>query len=436
MSEFDRINLLTKEMVFLWAWCWEHKTDVRGLEAERTQDEPGWNQQICDLKDKLVLFLDVGQPALEDLKKSPGYSRLVWLAVLDQVLPQYRLDLAGTREPLPVMPIDEKMTWLVFLRYRPLGKTVHKEQRFHIRNHLLHHCIIPTMVEGDEIEVETYGWFLHQGLKGLVKDRRPLRCYLGSFADGIQPDWNGMPSKKCTCSKLKDPSVRLDSLYQALEEARGMRADVVVLPELSLCPGLRGEVSSWLKNNTHPFCMVIPGSFHERHDSEGIPVNRTRLLDGRGREVMFHDKMIPYGTDKDCDEVIRPGKGLRLLNTPMGLVALAICRDFLEEDESMALPWQKIAPDWVFVPSMTPIQGIRSHEVRARILSNCCRTRSLVPNQSVSGIYESVHVEESDHVKKDESLHSLHGFASWSDEGGDFKSHHVQPSLRLVVIPV
>ncbi|MBF0436347.1 MAG: hypothetical protein HQL77_13360 [Magnetococcales bacterium] len=264
---------------------------------------------------------------------------------------------------------------------------------------------------------------LRIALRSLVASQRPLKCYLGSFADGIHLCKKVLPGEKCSCPKLSDWKGRRKNLYQALEEARSLNADVVVFPELSICAGLCQELGAWLQDNTHPFCMVVPGSFHEEPDSMGKPINRTMLLDGNGREVFSHEKMIPMGTDKACYEVIRRGKRLHLLKTPLGLVALAICRDFLEDDLSISLPWQQIAPDWAIVPSMTAIQGIRAHKVRAKSLANCCGTRSLVPNQCPYGIF----VENS------------HGFASWPDGKGDFHEHIIDPSScegRLARIPI
>ncbi len=427
MTELDRIDVLTKKMVSIWTWCWGNASAVRGQEAERTRDRRAWNHRMSDLESQVTHYLEEGQVSLDDLEKICHDPELVWLAVLDRVLSQYRLDVGGGREPPPVLPPDNDMKWVVFPRRRPLGETVHQKQSYHIRNCLLHHCIIPTMEGGVEIRVLTNGSYMQHDLMSLLDSRRPMRCYLGSFADGIQPDWGEKPDGKCICSELKEPDVRCESLRQALEEARDMQADVVVLPELSLCSELRHYVSHWLQNNSHPFCMVVPGSFHELPDKEGVPVNRTRLLDGKGREVLFHDKIIPFGTDKDCDEVIRPGNCLRLLNTPVGLMALAICRDFLEGDDSMALPWQKVAPDWVFVPSMSPIQGVRSHEDRAKSLSNCCATRSLVPNQCPFGTYAPDHPGEKG---------NSHGFASWYDtQQGKFTLRTIEPLSRLVEIP-
>ncbi|MBF0141366.1 MAG: hypothetical protein HQL74_13940 [Magnetococcales bacterium] len=273
----------------------------------------------------------------------------------------------------------------------------------------------------------TPGTLLLQNLRLIIDNRCTVKCYLGSFADGIQPDWNNMPHGKCTCSKLKEPEVRRESLRQALEEARALHADVVVLPELSLCPEMRHFVCDWLQNEHHPFCMVVPGSFHEEPDSEGVPVNRTRLLDAQGYEVLTHEKRIPFGTDKVCDEVIRPGKRLRLLRTPLGLVALAICRDFLEKSAANIELWEMVAPDWVFVPSMSPIQGVGAHEDQAQFLSNCCGTRSLVPNQCPHGTYEPIYPGDDG---------NSHGFASWPDLWGKFQLQTIVPTSRLAVIPI
>ncbi len=34
MTEFDRIQELTNEMVSIWAWCWENVSDFMDLDEE------------------------------------------------------------------------------------------------------------------------------------------------------------------------------------------------------------------------------------------------------------------------------------------------------------------------------------------------------------------------------------------------------------------
>lgn len=427
MTELDRIKPLVERMIRLWAWCWDDTSGFMQQEAERVDVEKEWNRWVDNLKAQLLLYLEDGQPTLDDLIRDDSGRQLVWLAVLDKVLWELNWDLAGYREPFTVVTYNQAK-WMVFLRQRPLGPTVHQSQSFHVRNYLQHHCIIPAEKGGRSIDVVMPGPSLQRSLRSLVGSQRSVKCYLGSFADGIQPDWNGMPNKRCQCSRLDNLAGRRTGLYQLLNEALTLEADVVVFPELSLCPELRQDVCRWLKNNSHPFRMVVPGSFHEQPDPHsGMPINRTRLLDGKGREALIHDKVIPLGTKKVCFEVIKPGKCLNLLKTPLGVVALAICRDFLEEDRSVSLPWQEIAPDWVFVPSMTPPQGIRSHEVQAGTLSNCCGTRSLVPNQCPFGTYAPT-------PPKNEE--NSHGFACWPDTQGVAQVKTIKPPSRLVSVPI
>lgn len=421
MVESDRIERLTKRMTHLWAGFWDDGPGFRQQDAKRIRDTAQWSQQVGDLKAQLLLYLEGGHPSLDDLLERYCDMPLVWLVALDGVLWAHCAHMAGDREPPTEVPHDGTR-WMVFPRHRPLGPTVYQNQSYHVRNHLLYHHIVPGKERGNDIRVSLPGPLLRKSLRSLVDSQRPIKCYLGSFADGICPDWNGRPDGRCTCSRLEDPAGRHVGLRRALEEARDLKADVVVLPELSLCPGLRDAVCCWLHDEPHPFLMVVPGSFHERLDPRSeMPVNRTYLLDGKGRPVLSHDKMIPMGTGNVCFEVIEPGECLHLLKTPLGLVALVICRDFLEEDASVALPWQKIAPDWAFVPSMTPIQGVRSHEQQAKSLSRCCGTRSLVPNQCPVGTYYP---------------DNSHGFACWPDPNGQVHLHPIQPASRLVSIPV
>jgi predicted amidohydrolase len=160
---------------------------------------------------------------------------------------------------------------------------------------------------------------------------------------------------------------------------------VVILPELAVCPTLRQEILEWLyfhKNNN--FLLVVPGSFHEMVEPltpTALPFNRTGLFSGQGDLIFWHDKFIPFGHEDLCDELIQTGNTVTLWLTPIGVISLAICRDFCEGQGWVRSLWETLAPDWVLVPSMTLQGGISAHLRQAEHLHRDCNTRVLVANQ-------------------------------------------------------
>ncbi|WP_041641365.1 nitrilase-related carbon-nitrogen hydrolase [Magnetococcus marinus] len=216
----------------------------------------------------------------------------------------------------------------------------------------------------------------------------------------------------------------------ALEAAKELKANLVIFPELTLTPQLRECVQTWLYDNQdHGFAMLIPGSFHEMVEPSQDPINRAVLLSGLGETLLQHNKIIPFST-AGMHENITSGDTLTLLDSPIGLIALAICRDFLESDDNTKLPWQSVAPHWALIPSMSEIQGVRAHLRQAKILAMACGTRALVPNQSLDGNFPAGQPIYS------ETSPSKHGFAVWPEVNGTPVVTHVTPWERLFLIPL
>ncbi len=448
----QRIAGLRERLVRLWlALTGDKKSLFRREETQRLKDPAAWEERRQGLIQTIEAYITEGEPTWETLQSGP--SRSMMMSALDRVLAEDGRRKAGVRlEPRLVAIADRH--WHLVLRPSPLADTVHLNQRDHPRNHLRHHLIYsnhatdPDVLSIDRLVADRE---LRADLLSRARTRsNTLNFYLGTFGDAVLPDWNGMPGERCVTDRFTSHAdlraalpleerqqasatgtrKRRDSLFTLLEEAKELQADVVVFPELSLCPTLRGELAEWLAADSgHSFLLVVAGSFHERIDGADDPVNRSVLLDGHGRALLVHDKIFPFGKNGFCHEIITPGNTVTLLMTPLGIWVLAICRDFLERDGQALVPWQDLAPDWALVPSMTPVQGLAAQRSQAKDLINCCRTRSVVVNQCLVGSFAK----------------NEHGFVYYPRPDGQVarnrpddpdKGIKIGPGQRLVSIPI
>ena len=74
---------------------------------------------------------------------------------------------------------------------------------------------------------------------------------------------------------------------------------------------------------------------------------------------------------------------LILLVTPIGTVGVAICKDYFDgtADGLIRAAWDRLAPDWMLVPSMGHGDTRAAHDRRAKENWELRRTRTLVANQ-------------------------------------------------------
>ncbi|WP_130472639.1 hypothetical protein [Candidatus Magnetaquicoccus inordinatus] len=218
-----------------------------------------------------------------------------------------------------------------------------------------------------------------------------LRVWLGTFPDGVVPKWPGIGQNKCTSERLDDPGKRWLSIRTSLEQAKVAAAHIVIMPELSLCRQLRNKMLGWLDQEEPGFLLVVPGSYHEVDDLKNnkYPFNRSWLCDGSGNEILRHDKLRAFGSDKLCHEQITPGSKVTLWRTSIGVFALLICRDFCEEDGDVVKMLETLAPDWLLVPSMSFDSGVRAHADQAKHVHNKCGARILLANQTPDQTFAS-----------------------------------------------
>jgi hypothetical protein len=242
---------------------------------------------------------------------------------------------------------------------------------------LRHHWIIPAQVEGWEVEIRRDDAVWTQLAASTPGG---LHVWAGAFDDGVRPDWRGDPH--WCCSELTDEVTRRDTLILALREARVAGARMVVFPELTVPRALWGDVADEMCT-LGGFVLVVPGSFHEAN--EGVNHNVTCALDGGGTVLFEHTKLLAMRTTNAAGdpliEAITTGDRITLLETPLGLLAIAVCRDFCEGTPPGAGIWSAIAPGLVLVPSMSGRSTLGAHERRAAELYREHATRTAIAIQ-------------------------------------------------------
>ncbi len=184
-----------------------------------------------------------------------------------------------------------------------------------------------------------------------------------------------------------------EQLQVILEACRKTGVHILVLPELTVDLEAREWLSRHLSESPENLPYgVVAGSFHI---GASLPRNESVFLGHTGEVLLSHHKRGRFSVSghevedlckrgffhdeawilsrlaqlpADIDEHIDPGKGLSLLETDLGQMAVLICADGIDEQDRPELH-QEIAslrPDFVFLPSMTP-KTARFDELASRL---------------------------------------------------------------------
>ncbi len=271
--------------------------------------------------------------------------------------------------------------FLVQVRCRPYSRHARQKKL----PHWFRHCrIVPRRLAGHCVEIvrmpRSSSQRLTTSLRGLV------RVTAATFSQHCELDARPATQNSFIADGLANETDRWREIEALLQRVRD-RTHVVVLPELSVTPALRARISSWLATNHHRIQLVLAGSFHERVSEHERPVNRAVLLGSRGERLMWHDKLaafiasgeLPAGAAHLREEHIHPGNVVRLLDTPFGLLAVAICLDHC--DDLAPELWRRVEPDLLLVPAMNPQSDLRSYLAAAKKIGRAGNTVSVVAAQ-------------------------------------------------------
>jgi len=218
---------------------------------------------------------------------------------------------------------------------------------------------------------------LEKAFGSLVDD---ARIYLAEFSEppkflprdpGDKERWIAMG--------LDNEEALKQEVLDHLDRAIGKRADVVVLPELTITPRIKAEIASWLRERNgidetlgrSQLIMVVAGSFHVPRGDANEFANETCALDAQGNSIdpLTHRKICPVElnmNERMLIEDIHEGNTISLLKTDGGIHALVICLDLAQKGDT-SLPLRKLPVSWVWVPSLSGRIG--PHEDQAKLLT-------------------------------------------------------------------
>ncbi len=208
------------------------------------------------------------------------------------------------------------------------------------------------------------------------------------FADEAKTDFSeSVESESFWANRVDGAEARFTSLENELEAIARERLRLWVAPELTVSPELRQRTQARLADRPLGHLLVaVPGSFHEL--VQGRKVNRAMIFDGDGAFLAEHEKLTQFsycrqpGGPTLCESIIAQRK-FTLLATSIGLVGIAICKDYSDETAGgmIQAAWNRLAPDWLLVPSMGDESTLKLHKQCAQSHLKTRGTRTVVANQ-------------------------------------------------------
>ncbi|MEY2632029.1 MAG: hypothetical protein RIR00_683 [Pseudomonadota bacterium] len=339
---------------------------------------PTPKKESGELDSLLGRLQDGGAPTVDELNAKP----LFWLCALDKHL--FIETPPANRSPNRRIRESDETFWLV-QRHRAETRRGYLPKQFgNLRYWLRFHHVIPAQpAEHPPIQIRApRGEAAHQ--LTILEDRALLRVALIAFVDGVQETIaNCYQGQHFTLTGLNQPELRLESAKAALNWARDQGADLLLFPELTLPAAQRRELKAWLweqsRTPDHHISLLHLGTFHECCE-QGRYHNRGELVAADGSELLCGEKRCGVTFDAKA-EALEPTDPFEVLISPLGLIAMAICKDLF--DGSIPNLLQLTEADWVLVPSMS--NSLSPHINEAEGLHKRMGTCTLIANQPMPG---------------------------------------------------
>lgn len=246
-----------------------------------------------------------------------------------------------------------------------------------------HHAVLPVRTaHGQQVTLEASRSKLDTALQTLASQHSAaLNVWVAHFDDGADVQWTQKlsPVNNWRATKVQPHDARAASVATSLEHARHAGAHVVVLPEFTVDLAHRSHIAQLLRNQPpeSPVQLVVAGSFHEPVAPGGpgdahpphAAHNTAPVFNGQGRVLWSHRKLRLFGDSRHGTEHAEVGNHLHVLLTPLGCMTVLICKDFLDEHESVSDLLKEVPVDWVWVPSFGDDKTLRAHQAGARHLA-------------------------------------------------------------------
>ena len=340
--------------------------ELNGWETGR--DRRQFTQQVNGFVSVVVASTPVKEA---DIAARP----LAMIQALDKMLLTERRAARFVDRPFEV---NGRRYWLVPRTCLHSGVPRLRDQAGSLAHWLPNHVLMHGQVDHVEIKVKAASGGLAQALQVAASagSDPALKFWVGHFDDGQAVQWemHSSPSGRMRAVGFSDAAKRRACVLATLERARLGRAQVIVLPELSVDLAMRDAILAWvdgLDPATPAPMLIVAGSFHETL-ADGC-FNTAPLIDALACERLFsHRKLRVYGeiagdcdTDTERAEAISTGRTMEVLVTAAGAFAVLICKDFLDADASVANLLQRAPVDWVLVPSYGDDKTRKGHRLAA-----------------------------------------------------------------------
>ncbi|NTU54318.1 MAG: carbon-nitrogen hydrolase family protein [Chlorobiaceae bacterium] len=234
----------------------------------------------------------------------------------------------------------------------------------------------------------------HDWLSTILADDY-IRIAIAHFEDKVTPKVQNREPHHFICHELSDESIRLSSALNLIKKAKQQGVHVLVMPELTITPEIRDEIINRMlrlsiqDGNSHELSVpiVVLGSYHEQFDGNWRNHSCGVLgLDGQTLFAADKRKSVSYSTSADdlqrAEWIDCAPTPFTCLSTPIGLVAITICKDMFDPGApSTATLLNNLPLDWLLVPSMS--KEIKLHKEKAKSLHNTLGTIVAVANQEM-----------------------------------------------------
>jgi omega-amidase len=217
-----------------------------------------------------------------------------------------------------------------------------------------------------------------------------------------------MKAKIACCQVIpgSDTEKNLNAAKEAVEEAAFNGADIVVLPEMFVCPYCHANFSRTAepvegfiyeelrelakKCGVYLFAGSVPERSEKRIYNTCYAFDRKGNLIAHHRKVHLFDVAVEGGIQFRESRVLTPGNAITLAQTEFGPVGVAICYDlrFVEMFRIMALKGAKL----MIVPAAFNMTTGPAHwelTLRARALDNQCYVAACSTGRDESADYRA-----------------------------------------------
>ena len=262
-------------------------------------------------------------------------------------------------------------------------------------------------------------------LKRLLQDlKSELTVGVFSVGRGIEYAFKSQSASESETNYIFDNIINSDEVNEQLKNilrfATSEQVHIIVLPELTVDQGGRETISQFLMSQSYNpvIMMVIAGSYHINSES-GEYVNEAVVFSYDGRYVRVHEStsenlryvewhqrkanafnliakdieklrnaqnsslrrlsQILHDGTTESYEMITESREIILVDTPLGRMAVAICRDFIATEFFSCL--RGCRADMVFVPAMTPT--LKEFEKRCQDLGRSNQAAVFIANSDL-----------------------------------------------------